>query len=249
MNIIYKKPFNKVNYYISQLNNPIYYNLNDVKLNSLIKLSNNSKNDGYYLNVYLDKYDIEFFKEQDTEALFNLILNNNSWFDNKLSEEDIKLLYRQSYCSQSNTLKAILSYKVLPMITINDKIHHDTDELIRILSNPVNYKKYYMSFKIQNVGIYIYNSVCNIKWLIKSITINEINNDICNELSKEEIEIEWKQMIDEAFANIDNKILEYQNIKEKISAAYNNLIDIEDADKMWENKISEIKKYINNIIY
>jgi len=249
MNIIYKKPVNKVNYYISQLNNPVYYNLNDVKLNSLIKLSNNSKNDGYYLNVYLDNYDIDFFREQDNNALFELILNNNSWFDNKLSEEDIKLLYRQSYCAQNNTLKVILSYKVLPVITINDKIHHDTDELIRILSNPANYKKYYMSFKIQNVGIYIYNTICNIKWIIKSITINEINNDICNELSKEEIEEEWKQMIDEAIANIDNKILVYQNIKEKISTAYNNLIDIEDADKIWENKISEIKKYINNIIY
>lgn len=245
----YLKPVKKKNFYISKLTNRKYLTFNDVKIYNFIQLSHDKNNKGYHLNIYVGSEEKDRLDKIDKHLLDTLLTNNNKWFENNLDENSIMNMYKKTYCSQNNILKCIISNNILPEIIINDKKHDNAEELIHIINKPSNLKNFYITLKLENIGLYIYQSECYIKWLVKSININEINNDITNELSKREIEEEWKIIIDEAIGNIDNKISEYKNIKEKILVSYNNLISIDNTGKNWENKILDIKKNINNIIY
>lgn len=245
----YLKPVKNKNCYISKLNSKKYVIFNDVKIYNFIQLSHEKNNKGYHLNIFLKDEEKDNLDKIDNCIIDTLINNNNKWFNNNLEEKNIINMYKKTYCSQNNILKCIISNNILPEIIINDKKYDNMDELINIINKPSNLKKYYISLKLENIGLYIYKSECYIKLLVKSINIDEIDNDITNELSKKEIEEDWKIIIDEAIMNIDSKISEYEKNKEKILKSYNNLISIDNNGKIWENKILDIKKYINNIIY
>lgn len=245
----YLKPVKNKNCYISKLNSKKHIIFNDVKIYNFIQLSHEKNNKGYHLNIFVKDDDKDNLDKIDNCIIDTLLKNNNKWFNNNLENNNIINMYKKTYCSQNNILKCIISNNILPEIIINDIKYDNTEELINIINKPSNLKKFYISLKLENIGLYIYKSECYIKWLVKSININEIDNDITNELSKKEIEEEWKIIIDEAIENIDNKIFEYEKIKGKITKSYNDLTSIDNNGIIWENKILDIKKNINNIIY
>ena len=72
MNIVFKKPIFKRKAYISGSTKNINFNLYDIKINNINKISD--KNNAYRLNIYINNEDINRIKEVDDIAL-NFFIN------------------------------------------------------------------------------------------------------------------------------------------------------------------------------
>lgn len=235
MDILYTQPVSKKNYYITKTNKNIFYDIIDIKIKLVTKL-----NDGYLFSIYINDNDKIFFNDIDNIAIQNLITYNSSWFLNELTENDIKTLYKPSFCSQNNSISLYL--------TSNTKIFYNNKlcEVPELLSK-IN-KKYIINIKIQLIGMYIYSNKTFNKWHIHTLNIYDDVDDNIEDENKEEIEEYWKESIDECNKILDKKIKNINTTKENIQKLYSEIITTKKSI-IWENKISELKKLVQNIIF
>ena len=63
------------------------------------------------MKIYINKDNINIFKNIDENFLLILKKNNNKWFSNNLKNNELIELFNYSFCSQTNTIDAILSNK------------------------------------------------------------------------------------------------------------------------------------------
>lgn len=251
--IIFKTPVLKNKSYISSTNNLIKLQIFEAKIKNIQKMINSK---GYSISIYIppnnndNKKLLEYLIYIDDTALYNLLINNNIWFNNELNEDDLKNLYRPSYSKQTNTLNIILSENIPVNIVIDNKYCDNITKLLDILLDNRNLKNFIINIDIQHIGLYIYSKVSTNKWLIKDINISNIETDKCSWF-REDIENGWKDDIDNINNNIDNKIIEYNNhitellkYKENINTTFNSATSFKDADKNWENKLINLKNLI-----
>tara|TARA_B000000437_G_scaffold97110_1_gene70559 strand:+ start:917 stop:1678 length:762 start_codon:yes stop_codon:yes gene_type:complete len=247
MNISLKKPYFKKKAYISESTKEININLYDCKINNFTKISNNSN--AIKLKVYINNNEILDIKNIDDQLFDFLAINNYSWFDNNLNYEELKKLFQYSFCSQTNTIDAILSNNT--NIFFNNNNIDLNNNLLSLLKN----NKYLFSIKLKHIGFYIFKEKLQNKWLIKEIYISDYNNFDHDLFNKIEIEEEWSNTLNETITNLNNIILDYHTKINKI----NNFIDINknllteikninNNDKLWDNKINILKNNIKNIL-
>ena len=168
MNISLKKPYFKKKAYISESTKEININLYDCKINNFTKISNNSN--AIKLKVYINNNEILDIKNIDDQLFDFLAINNYSWFDNNLNYEELKKLFQYSFCSQTNTIDAILSNNT--NIFFNNNNIDLNNNLLSLLKN----NKYLFSIKLKHIGFYIFKEKLQNKWLIKEIYISDYNN-------------------------------------------------------------------------
>lgn len=247
--IIYelKKPYFKKKSYISESKKNIKVNLDDVKINNINKISSNSN--ALKLKIYINKDNINIFKNIDENFLLILKKNNNKWFSNNLNNNELIELFNYSFCSQTNTIDAILSNKSI--ITYNNVNMEISTELINILEKNKNF----INITVSHIGLYIFKEKIQNKWLINNISIfdNAVINDFT--INKEEIDKEWENTLNDTITNLNELIDNYENNKVKINNFININLDlikeiknIKNTDKTWENKISILKNNIKNIL-
>lgn len=251
-NIIFKKPVLKNKIYVSTTVEPLKIQIYEAKIKNIQKLKNSN---GYFINVYIphnNEYQLNnTFMNIDNMALNTILDNNNTWFDNNLSDEELKDLYKPSYSEQYNTLNIILSDNNPINIIIDNIYYSDNDKLLEILSDVRNLKKYIINLEIQYIGLYIYKELSTNKWLIKSINISNIETDNCS-WDRDDIEESWNTEVININSLIDKKIEDSKNYieslikyKQNINDIYYEALQLKYADKNWENKLNELK---NNII-
>jgi hypothetical protein len=256
MDILYKTPKLKKNIYISEPEEAIVVNITDIKIKKIIKLSNGK---GYKIYIYIgnshcDK-EVKYINNTDTNSLNQLLLNNNNWFNNNLTESEITELYINSFCNQTKTLEVKL-LTIETNIMINNKICNNDTELSELFSNINKYKQYIISVEICNKGIHIYKNKSQNEWTIKSLYFTNINNDNNIDWSKNEIDTEWSIMLNETIHKLDEnlikltkKIDDINNFKTINNQLLKEIKESNTPDKNWENKIDKIKNNIKNIIY
>ena len=133
MNIVFKKPIFKRKAYISGSTKNINFNLYDIKINNINKISD--KNNAYRLNIYINNEDINRIKEVDDIALNFFINKNKEWFNNYLKENELNEMFKYSFCTQTNTIETILSQSCIIRLNniqidnknINDEIKIKND--------------------------------------------------------------------------------------------------------------------------
>lgn len=246
MNIVFKKPIFKRKAYISGSTKNINFNLYDIKINNINKISD--KNNAYRLNIYINNEDINRIKEVDDIALNFFINKNKEWFNNYLKENELNEMFKYSFCTQTNTIETILSQSCI--IRLNN-IQIDNKNINNLLKN----NNYMFTIKLELIGLYIYKTKALNKWHIKSIDINDIEKIENIELSKPEIDIEWDNTLKETIQGLNNNIIEYNNKIDKIQNFINineklikEIKDINSKDKNWVNKINILKNNIMNIL-
>lgn len=238
---LYLDPVKHKNIFISNVSSPIIYDSTDIKINKISKSSNNGN---FILTIYIDHYDEVFFRYIDDTALLSLLSNNDIWFNNTLSEDDIKKLFNRSFCSQTNTMSLIISEYT--NIYIEGK-HIETNDFVTILSDNSLRKKYTINITVQLVGLYIQSSQTSNKWMIKSVNMYLLNDEI-DIVDKEEIDEFWGNMMKECEKTLDNRIAIIEKKKHHVKELYNSIIKTKNS-KDWENKIIEFRKIIQNIIF
>ena len=233
----FTKPEFKKQFYISRTENPIISNLIDCKIKSIVKMKNDK---GYTMQVCIQCDDKHMFQDIDASAMHNLIHNNNTWFNNNLTEDEIRQLFRAAICEQSNTITLLLNDKT--KIYVNDK----SSELTDFLSHDMSYFRHCMlNIKAQHLGLYIYSKQTLNRWYINSLYLYDQEIDIEN---KEDIDDTWHNLVSEAIDNLNHQIQTLEDKKTRINMLYQD-IHKNYRNRQWDTQIQELKKIIQNIIF
>ena len=127
-------------------------------------------------------------------------------------------------------------------------------DLLNILKNN---KNKIINITISNIGLYIFKEKIQNKWFIKEININNQDDVIISDfiINKEEIENEWENTLNDTITNLNELVDTYEKNKIKINNFININLDliqeiknIKNTDKIWDNKISILKNNIKNIL-
>jgi hypothetical protein len=248
---LFKTPILKNKNYISYLTNPLKYQIYEVKIKNIQKLKSSN---GYIITIYIpNDINNNLYNELikiDEHALNSILINNNKWFKNNLEEDELKKLYKSSYCKQTNTLNILISDTVPINININNKYHDNINEVLDILLDLRNLKNYIINIEVQHIGLYIYSEISTNKWIVKDINILNIEHDKCS-WNREDIENSWESEVNNINELIENKIVETNNYIDNLIKYRNNVNNIlkeaknmKNADKNWETKLNELKKNI-----
>ena len=126
--------------------------------------------------------------------------------------------------------------------------------LLNILKNN---KNKIINITISNIGLYIFKEKIQNKWFIKEININNQDDVIISDfiINKEEIENEWENTLNDTITNLNELVDTYEKNKIKINNFINinlyliqEIKNIKNTDKIWDNKISILKNNIKNIL-
>ncbi len=233
MNIIYTQPIAKKNYYISKTSTHIYYDIIDIKIKKITKL-----NEGYLLTIYIDNDTQAFIDIIDNDAKNILIKENSLWFRNELNEDDIQELFKSSYCKQNKIISVYITNNT--KIFINNKLSEISDFLDKTS------KHYIINGKLQLLGMFIYSNQTYNKWHMNTINVYD-DESSCTD-NRKELEDYWQDTINECNNKLDNQIININKIKDDIKNLYIDIINTENSID-WENKISQLKKLVQNIIF
>lgn len=236
---LFKKPDFKKKYYVSHTEKPIYYNLTDVTVKQIIKLKNDK---GYMLTIKAEAHK-PFFDEVDNASIEQLADKNRDWFDNDLTEEDIRQMFNPSYCLQNNVVSVFLPSHASHA---SNASHAPTGSDIK--DQICNTAGKVLNLKIQHIGMYIYPDQTVNRWAVKTINMHNIDDVHLTE-TKEDIEAYWQEQVNKCNKALDCKIIHIQETKEKLNHQFSSIVAEKFSNKDWECKIRDLQTLIQNIIF
>ena len=230
-----KPPVKKNNKYLSLSQKAVKLSITDIKIKSIKRLINGT---GYNLTIYIPEETNEDIIKQlidfDNKIIDDITINIENWFNKNLDKSDVVELHTKSFCNQTKTINIILNDSEYSNIIYNDRKINDIDNIIDILKDSKN-KKVTMNICIEYYGLYFYSENTSNKWLIKSLDITDINDDIDEMFLIDDV----IDKVDERFFNINKimneKIQKYNDIISEYTDDYNNI----------KKKIEDIKKNKN----
>jgi hypothetical protein len=243
-NYTYKTPVLKNNKYISYVDNSSKIFLNDIKIKSINKLIDDK---GYILKIFIPNINdvsINEIMDYDLTAISTITKNIGAWFNKDLSEDDVLELYKISFCEQTSTLSVILSSNKFTKYNINNNQLNDNSDIINIIKNNKNLKKYIISVEIENAGLYFLSDNCFNKWVIKSINLTDIEAEE-NIYDKREVEESLLENVTNVIHIIDTKLKDYTKNKEDINKLYDKIINTKN-NKTWIDLINKLNILLKN---
>lgn len=238
--ILFDEPKLKRNYYLATTQQPVTHDIIDATVKKITRLDGDK---GYLLSIYIGKNDQTIFNTIDDESLQSLIENNDMWFNNDLSSNEISCLFKRAVCEQNNLINVYLTEK--SQIIVNG-VSQDILNEISIISDSVKLKQYTMNLKLRLSGMYVYSSHTINKWCIKSLHMYSIEED---DVDREEINNFWFEQIRECQETLENRKKIIEDTQKKLNQMYSKTTDTNMSNKEWEKKLSEIKQIIQNIIF
>lgn len=233
MKHLLKKPQKRNNFYVSNFEKP----LNKIRLNDIKIL--NIKN-GLQCNIPINNNEkaIEFIEEID-KISYETLKKNPEWLINDDNNDiNLDLKYSYSYLNDLNNIVLSINSKTR---FINGEDEEDFNDLIRFLNDNNNYLNYNIYADIAFLGLYIYDDVIINRWIIKTIYIDELVDNL--DWNKREIEEEWKEELESYKISIREKIDYYNNSLIEAEKLYEE-IQNENNINIWNKKILKFKKYI-----
>lgn len=234
-------PRKKKNCFVSTMASPEFHRTCDTVLQKITLLSDNR---GYIANLFVDESTKSFLDNIDDRVTEELLDKNSEWFENELDKDVIPSLFESSYCKQRNILLARITDKTI--LKINNK-ECEIHDIIHIISSKHFSKRFSNDITISHDRLYIYPNKYNNRWNIKEISIMEypeINTD-----SKEDIEAFWENMVNECDITLKSRIEKIEISRKKLKEQYLEIIETNRMDNEWEDKISKLKHFVQNIIF
>lgn len=240
MSIVFDTPKLKKNYYMSNTTKPVTCDIVDAVVKKVTKLQGDK---GYILTLYVGKEDQYILDEMDKNGLNALIANNNKWFSNDLSADEMSEMFKRAVCEQNNIVNVyLLDYSDI----IIDGVKHDVSDGISLISDRMKLKECMINIKLRHSGMYIYPTHTVNKWSVKQMQIYSIEEDT---IEKEDIEIFWKEQLNECHDILENRKNIINNTQKRLHELHSSLSEMDEPDKEWDMKLAEIKKITQNIIF
>lgn len=190
--------------------------LSGSKIIAIHKLSNDN---GYMLKLWLPKSSLAYdtIANMDDTAFEAVLKNNQKWFHNDLTEDQIKEYFR--YCLDKETLCILVSSVMLPRsIYIENQLVDDFQVLFEMERKDIS--KLSVTCNIEVQGLYFYPNRFGIRWILRDIYLS---NDIPDELDplemcdRAEMESFWNHELGEVVESIENDIQILENKIQKLT--------------------------------
>lgn len=236
MKHLLKKPQKRNNNYVSNFEKP----LNKIRLNDIKIINIKKQGIECYIPLNNNEKSVEFIEEID-KISYETLKENPEWLiidDNDDNHNNLDLKYSYSFLNDLNNIVLSLNSKTR---FIKGEQEEDFNDLIRFLNDNNNYLNYNIDIDIAFLGLYITNDVIVNRWIIKSIYIDELVDNL--DWNKKEIEEEWKEELDNYKIVIKEKIDYYNNSLIEAEKLYEE-IENENNINIWNKKILKFKKYI-----
>lgn len=226
----FNTPIKKNNVYISTLEKNININIIDVKIVNIQRINTEKIILELYIN---DNKIIDYLENFEKETIKTVKENNNKWFKNNMTDEKLINLYEPSFDSQTNILKVYVYNRYSPKIMINEEL---CDNIYDVINNEI--KEKIISIELRYLGIYIQSTSFENKWLIKSIhvmTIEEEMND------KDMIYESWENELKKKETEIYEKIRELTEFKDKMWEIYKKSKE----NTQWKEELEKLRNLMN----
>jgi hypothetical protein len=232
MKHLLKKPQKRNNNYVSNFEKP----LNKITLND-IKILNINKGLECHIPINNNEKSIEFIEEID-KISYETLKENPDYLIDENQYDKLDMIYNYSYLNDINNIVLSLNSKTR---FINGEEEEDFNDLIKFLNDTNNYLNYNIHVDIAFLGLYINEEGIINRWIIKSIYIDELVDNL--DWNKKEIEEEWKEELENFKISIEEKIELYKSSLIEAQKLYEE-IESENNINIWNKKILKFKKYI-----
>jgi|DEB0MinimDraft_4_1074332.scaffolds.fasta_scaffold01384_9 hypothetical protein len=233
--LLFGEPKSRKTHYHCRVKNDLNFTLFDANVKNILRTKT-----GYRLSVTLQQSETGFVDNLDEKVLEYVKENNRTWFDNELSEEEIDDMYNKSYCSQNQTIDVdIVEHTVLQM--------NDSEIEIEEIKDKIFDENTVVNIKIKYIGLNIYKDCVRNKWIVSNIDMNYAEDLIID--NKDSIEEFWQNTVNESIDILDVQMSRLAKKKEILQKLISDLKKCETQDKIWDKKISEIKGFVQNIIF
>jgi len=209
-------------------------------------LKDNSTNGyGHLLRIILPKNSDQYTRIKDIdETICNYtIQNNQKWFSNNLTTDEIRAFFRQSLNTENDTITTMI-------IDIKDIVIRVNDIVVDILeevdfTNPT----LYLSLEIEAQGLYFFPKKCGIRWVVNKLSLYSeypLHTTPDDFIDKETVENEWETEIFNIQTNIEKNIDMYNNkilsMTKYLKELQENLATIKTIDftEEWNYKLVEL---------
>jgi regulator of replication initiation timing len=228
----FNTPIKKNNIYISTSTKSTHLYLIDVKIIKTVPI-NDAKIELY---LKIENEDLkEIFNNIEISTLNSIKENNNKWFKNSLSNEQINELYEPSFDVQTGILRIFIYKNNSPRIIYKDNLCNSIFELLKYdLSNIT------IHIDIKFVGICIYSTKFYNIWVIKNIQcLNDDEIDISDKIT---IYDSWNTELTKIDKQIEDKIEELKILRENMWNIYNESKNSTE----WKNELDNLRLTLTN---
>jgi regulator of replication initiation timing len=228
----FNTPIKKNNIYISTSTKSTHLYLIDVKIIKTVPI-NDTKIELY---LKIENEDLkEIFNNIEISTLNTIKENNNKWFKNSLSNEQINELYEPSFDVQTGILRIFIYKNNSPRIIYKDNVCNSIFELLKYdLSNIT------IHIDIKFVGICIYSTKFYNIWVIKNIQcLNDDEIDISDKIT---IYDSWNTELTKIDKQIEDKIEELKILRENMWNIYNESKNSTE----WKNELDNLRLTLTN---
>jgi regulator of replication initiation timing len=228
----FNTPIKKNNIYISTSTKSTHLYLIDVKIIKTVPI-NDAKIELY---LKIENEDLkEIFNNIEISTLNSIKENNNKWFKNSLSNEQINELYEPSFDVQTGILRIFIYKNNSPRIIYKDNVCNSIFELLKYdLSNIT------IHIDIKFFGICIYSTKFYNIWVIKNIQcLNDDEIDISDKIT---IYDSWNTELTKIDKQIEDKIEELKILRENMWNIYNESKNSTE----WKNELDNLRLTLTN---
>lgn len=196
----------------------------------------------------------EIFKEYDALCVNATITNNEAWFTNALTIDQIHEFFRPSV---NRNVIALLSSETRPPLYIYKNEHIDS-------LDGLNLSQMRLSVDIEVQGLFFYEQKFGLRWLVTTIKIYDTDEDDMDEAEvaaqRKDIEETWTQDVHDLRISVARDIQEYREkiaILEQLNATAPRLLDdakhkdnsLQEWDTCLTRLTVEMAKYYNGTIF
>lgn len=194
---------------------------------------------------------IDLLIDIDNQILNIIKENNNLWFKNQLTEQEIIKFFRPSFNINNHTLSVLNASCHQSIIVYNNNIVESLYD--------IDFTNSTIDLELEIQGLYFFQKKCGIRWVINKVIITKIVDELLDDIiDRKSIEEIWENDLDILNNDINdscNRLLEKINKLEKFRKEVNdifisskNLNIDKDWNKLLENLSKKIGKYYDGIL-
>ena len=197
----------------------------------------------------------DIFDGYDAESMVATVHNNEKWFANSLTPEDIQTFFRKSYHQNSITLL---------MSDVKTHMIHYNGDVVDAMTDIKDMASCKLSVEIEIQGLYFFSTRFGLRWIVRSLHVSSVEGEaetaIAAAVDRESIEQAWEydlEGLDAAvMADIEDyrvKIGKLRAFREDVKAKFAKARGFGGCSEEWNVALGEVAtasaKYYNGSLF
>jgi len=193
---------------------------------------------GIAITLFLSEDSLEKIKQIDEQTLQLAIANNDTWFQNGLSEVVICDYFKPSIRHPCH-MTLIIPYSSSPSkILYGNESYHNFTELM----DAHNLLQQTISVRLIPRALRYYAKSCGIVWFVDEIILQDDEEDEVI-IERDELETFWSKRVQETSNKIQEDIDALNKLQTKIEGCLNDAKKCDNTDEHWNSTLEILGQY------